>query len=101
MQIPAFGKILSASIFLAITIPAHAGNSPGKETADFYLTDPQKYKGHDITLHVAAVKPVEFESPIPQVQFFRAMTFDLKNHSPGGEIMIAVPASENTKFVKK
>ena len=95
------GAFLAVPILLAATVSTRAGNMPSKDTADYYLTNPQAYKGKEITLAVELVKPVRFQSPIPEIQFFHAGTYDERNHAQGGEILVAVPASENTAFVKK
>lgn len=88
-------------LILVALAPTWAGTTPSKYTADHYLISPKDYEGTNIALDVVAVKPVHFQSPIPGIQFFHAMTFDERNHAPGGAILVAISGSDNVAFAKK
>jgi len=72
-----------------------------KDTVNFYLTTPDKYAGKEIELDVVGVRPVRVKSPIPELAFFRAFSYDRREHSPGGDIVVAVDAASAEKFAKK
>jgi hypothetical protein len=46
-------------------------------SADEYLASPWDYEGQTIKLNVAFVRPEHFQSPLPDVIFFHAMTLPL------------------------
>ena len=89
----AFFAIAGSSI-----IPALAADD---RTASGILSDPYTYENKPVTLDVAVVRPVHFQSPLPQLAFFRAMTMDRSSRKPSGEIMVVVAADQSEKFAKK
>lgn len=72
-----------------------------KRTAEYLLSSPLSYEGKTVTLDVAAVQPVHWKSPFPELAFFQAMTLDRMDHKPGGVILVAVPAADSASFARK
>jgi len=70
-------------------------------TANSILSEPSKYEGKAVKLDVTSLRPVRFKSPVPELQFFRAMTFDRWDNKPGGAIIVAVDAAQADEFTKK
>ena len=67
--------------------------------ADEYLVNPGNYEGQTITLNVVCVRPVHFQSPIPDIMFYHAMTLS-SDRKMGGEILVAVPNDSSSQFAK-
>ncbi|MBT8037570.1 MAG: hypothetical protein KJO21_08505 [Verrucomicrobiae bacterium] len=72
-----------------------------KRTANYILSMPESYEGKTVTLDVAAVRPVKWKSPIPELAFFHATTVDRRSDRFGGVILVAVPKEDSAAFVKK
>jgi hypothetical protein len=72
-----------------------------KRTAEYLLSSPLVHEGKTVTVDVAAVKPVHWKSPFPELAFFHAMTIDRVDHKPGGTILVAIPSAEAARFAKK
>lgn len=68
-------------------------------SADDYLVSPWDYEGQTIKLNVAFVRPSHFQSPLPDVIFYHAMTMTL-DHKIGGEMLIAVSKTESEHFAR-
>ena len=66
-------------------------------SADEYLVSPWDYEGKAIKLNVAFVRPAHFQSPLPDVIFYHAMTLTV-DRKPGGEMIIAVPKDQSEHF---
>jgi len=75
--------------------------TPSKKTAKYILSLPSQYEGKEVQLDVAMVKPIHRKIRVSELAFFHAMTYDKANKSPGGEILVAILASDAEKFVKK
>jgi hypothetical protein len=86
--------------FVLASTPA-SGWARNPNSVNYYLTTPEQFKGGIIVLDIVAVQPVNWKSPIPEITFFRAMSWDSIERAPGGDILVAVPAGEATRFVKK
>jgi len=84
---------------LAFACAAHAAES--KKTADYYLTTPADFAGKSISLDVVFVKPVHFQSPIPDISFFHVVTIDKRERRPGGEILAAVATDQASAFASR
>lgn len=86
-------------ILTAFAPLVHAAES--KHTAEYILANSAAFEGQEVTLDVAFVKPVEWKSPIPELAFFHAMTYDRRDHKPGSPILVVIPAADSGKFAKK
>lgn len=71
------------------------------QTANAVLAEPHKYNNAPVQLDVAFLRPVRWKSPIPEVAFFHAMTYDKKARSFGGEILLAAPESNREALVRR
>lgn len=90
--------------FLPLILAAACATSAfaqSKRTAEYILSNPAAYEGKAVTLDVSMVKPVHWKSPLPEFQFFHALTLDRQARQPGGAILVAIPASESSSFAKK
>lgn len=72
-----------------------------KRTAEHILASPADFEGKEVTLDVSFVKPVQWKSPVAELAFFHVMTIDRVDKRPGGHILVAVLATESSKFAKK
>lgn len=72
-----------------------------KKTADYVILHATELEGKSVTLDVVGVRPMRMLSPIPDVTFFHAITFDDREDRPGGPILVAVPANQGEKFAEK
>ena len=87
-------------VLLAAVAPLiHASDS--KRTAEYILTTPADFEGKEVTLDVAFVKPVHWKSPVPELAFFHAMTLDLRDYKPGGEILVVIPSEDASRFAQR
>lgn len=86
-------------LLASMTSLLHAGDS--KRTAEYILTTPTDFEGQKVTLDVAFVQPVHWKSRNPELAFFHVITLDRRNHSRGGQILVAIPSAEASKFAKK
>jgi hypothetical protein len=68
-------------------------------SADELLISPWDYEGQAVKLNVAFVKPTHFQSPLPDVIFYHAMTMTT-DRRPGGTMLIAVPKAESERFAR-
>jgi len=84
---------------LALLLGAGSLHAATPDGADSYLVSPWDYEGHTIRLNVVFVRPANFESPLPDIIFYHAMTETL-DHRPGGEILIAVPKKDSEHFAR-
>jgi hypothetical protein len=91
--------LLVAAIVLGFPICGRTAES--KRTAEYLLSSPAAFEGREVTLDVAAVKPVQWKSPLPELAFFHALTIDRYDHKPGGSLLVAVPAAQSAAFAKK
>ena len=91
----------TCSILFGIALLLGAGSMKAAtpDGADAYLVSPWDYEGHTIRLNVVSVRPANFESPIPDIMFYHAMTETLE-HKPGGEMLICVPKDESEHFAR-
>jgi len=93
--------LLSIFVFTVAGTMAFSHAADSKRTAEYLLSSPLSYEGKTVTLDVAAVQPVRWKSPFPELAFFQAMTLDRMDHKPGGVILVAVPAADSASFAKK
>ncbi len=82
---------------LAPLLPA----AESKHTAEYILANSADFEGKEVTLDVAFVRPVEWKSPIPELAFFHAVTYDRRDHRQGGPILVVIPAADSGQFAKK
>jgi hypothetical protein len=88
----------SALVVLGLSSTTYAES---KRTAEYLLISPAEHLNKDVTLDVAMVRPVPWVSPAKDIAFFRAMTIDRSDRRAGGDILVAVPASEAASFARK
>lgn len=87
-------------LLLVCSIPALRA-SDSKRTADYILTTPADFEGKEVSLDVAFVKPVHWQSPVPELAFFHAVTLDRRDRKPAGQILVAIPSADAAHFAKK
>ncbi len=71
------------------------------DTANQILANPDKYKGKEVSLDVALLRPIRWASPVDDFAIFHAMTYDKREKAPGGEILIVVPESSREELVRR
>lgn len=98
MKTPFLLSAVALTVFGSLALSQAADS---KRTAEYLLSSPLSYEGKTVTLDVAAVQPVRWKSPFPELAFFQAMTLDRMDHKPGGVILVAVPAADSASFAKK
>lgn len=101
MKLKYFCKWLGLAALMAWGVPAMAADRPSSTSAEFYKLHPEKYADQEIALEVCFIRIFDRKSPIPELRFFHAMTYDTKNNLPGGIMILAVPADTVDKMVKK
>ncbi len=82
--------VLAVGMLLGAGTISNLLAGPSTSTADYYLSDPEKFAGKTVNLDVAFVKPVTWKSPVKGVNFFHAYTMDKRARQNGGWILIAV-----------
>jgi len=87
------------TILSAVLLPASLMGSD--RTANGILANPAKYEDQNVNLDVAFLRPVRWTSPVPDVAFFYAMTYDKRNRSFGGEILLAAPEATRDTLVRR
>lgn len=100
MRLKPLSKWLGLTALLALS-SAMAANKPSSTSAEFYKLHPEMYADKEVTLEVCFLRAFDRKSPIPELRFFHAVTFDSKNNVPGGVITLAVPTETVDKMVKK
>jgi hypothetical protein len=83
------------TFFAAFGIQAHA------DTANEILADPAAHHEKSVRLDVVFLRPVRWTSPVPEVAFFHAITFDKRNQNYGGEILLAAPESARDSLIRR
>lgn len=87
-------------VLLAASVPLSlAGDS--KHTAEYIIANSSEFEGKEVKLDVSFVKPVQWESPMPELAFFHVITIDNRDEKAGGSILVAVKAAESGSFAKK
>jgi hypothetical protein len=98
MKTPFLLSAVALTLFGSLAISEAADS---KRTAEYLLSSPLTHEGKAVTVDVAAVKPVQWKSPLPELTFFHALTMDRIDRKPGGGILVAVPTAEAASFAKK
>lgn len=75
--------------------------SLGAQTANQILANPDKYKGADVNLDVALLRPIRWDSPNKDFAIFHALTYDRRENAPGGEILLVAPESSRDQLVRR
>ena len=97
MKIKTMKIICSILSCLALLFGAGSLQASNPMGADEILVSPWDYEGQSISLNVVCVKPANFQSPLPDIIFYHAMTM-ASTRKPGGEILIAVPKDSSSQF---
>jgi len=100
MRLKSFSKLLGLAALMALS-SAMAANKPSPTSAEFYKLNPEKYADKEITLEVSFLRAFDRKSPVPQLKFLHAATYDTKNGIPGGIITVVIPAGDLEKLLKK
>jgi hypothetical protein len=80
-----------------------AYSAVNKDTANYYKAQANLYIGKEISLDVSHVKALKPLSNLEGVSFFTALTVEdgeMENGN-GGNMLIVLPESETTSFIKK
>lgn len=93
--------LVSAVALTLFGVMGVSSAAESKRTVNYILSKPESFEGKEVTLDVAAVKPVKWKSPIPELMFFHALTLDRIDDKPGGTILVAVNKADSEAFIKK
>jgi hypothetical protein len=88
-------KPLPLSVSLLLGLIACSAAAPGRNTLDFYLSDPSKYLGNSINLSVSHVDPIPYRGQLDNVVFFRVYT---SGENGQKSIPLAVDAQKSKEF---
>jgi len=94
-------KIRFFSACLAFVIASSVAIADSRYTANAILADAIENEGKEVKLDVVSVRPMRWKSPIPELTFFQAMTYDRWDNKPGGAIIVAVDSAEAERFTDK
>lgn len=86
---------------IALLFTANPSFADSKYIANYYLATPDKFEGKNVKLDISKLQPAHFQSPSPELMFYRADTRDNWTHRHGGSILVAVLKSDSEKFAKK
>lgn len=87
---------LLAALFLTGTALADS-----KYTANAILAKAEEYEQKDVKLDIASVRPMRWKSPIPELAFFWAHSYDRWDNKPAGGILVVVDADQVDQFTRK
>lgn len=92
-------NIICITALTALLLPAVLLGS--EKTANGILANPAKNENQSVSLDVAFLRPVRWSSPVPDVAFFYAMTYDRRNRSFGGGILLAAPEADRESLIRR
>lgn len=84
---------------LALPSLSHAAES--KNTATYLQAHAEKLIGKNVSLDVTHVEKVKTPARAVGVAFFKAYTYDKKNRSKGGTIIVAIPNEESGSLLRR
>jgi hypothetical protein len=90
--------ILSSALFITA---AYAGTNAGSDSARYYKTYPEKWEDSMVSVDCTSVTRINAGPQIEGIVFFIAHTYDDKNDTPGGSIVVAVMESDVDSFIRK
>jgi hypothetical protein len=89
-------------IAACLSFTAHALQASPAKTANFVRSDVAAYEGKQTTLDVAYINRINLElDNHPDIALFTAVTFDEKNKTAGGSILVIADVADVAQLTKK
>jgi len=92
-----YSPLLAVATLVCLAFPEAAF----ARTANHILANPDQHHEKTVTVDVAYLRPVRWKSPVPEVAFFHAITYDKRAKSPGGAILLAFPESSRESMIRR